>query len=276
MKTRKTMIFLVMLSALLLQACGASQADIATQVAQALYISGLETAAAGGGVAGQDQPPAEEGRPSNTPFPTDTPAPAIAYVSVSQDTNCRNGPRLDYALLTNINAGQQVEVLKTFSNDYVVVKKPSGSGDCWLWLRYANTTNFSAYNLPVATQPPTPAPTPTFTPTPEFIWDGDWQMVLSTGSVILVNIDVSGNTLSGSFPIGAGATLSFSLSLNSSKQNASGTYTVDIGPHGTVQWMIKSDNPNQFIGSYSNGDGSSLEWCGWRAGASKPSPCQWP
>jgi len=148
MKTYKSLVLLLVLSALLVQACGPNtQAAIATGIAQTQQISALETAAAGGGA--EDEAPAEAG-------PSDTPAPAIAFVSVSQNTNCRSGPRLDYALLTTINPGQQVEVSKTFSTEYVLVKNPNGEGDCWLFLQYADTTDFSAFNLPTATQPPTP------------------------------------------------------------------------------------------------------------------------
>jgi len=156
MKLRAPLFFLLIVSSVLLQACGASaEAAIATGIAQTQQISALETAAAGGGAAEQVQPAAEAG----------TPAPSVAFVSVSQNTNCRSGPRLDYSLLTAINAGQQVEVLKTFSNDYAVVKNPNSSGDCWLFLKFANTINFSAFNLPTATQPPTPrvSATPTST-----------------------------------------------------------------------------------------------------------------
>jgi hypothetical protein len=153
MKVRQTLMFLTVLSALLLQACGASGDAIATGIAQTQQISDLETAAAGGG--GAVQPSAEVAQPSNTP------APSVALVSVSQNTNCRSGPRQDYSLLTTINVGQQVEVLKTFSNDYVLVKNPNGSGDCWLFLQYADTTDFSAFDLVAATQPPTPKAPPT-------------------------------------------------------------------------------------------------------------------
>jgi hypothetical protein len=74
---------------------------------------------------------------------------------------------VDYRLLTTILVGEQVQVLAVFpGSDYVVVMRPGGAGNCWLWLRYADRTDFSGYNLPVATQPPTS--TPTFTPSPTY------------------------------------------------------------------------------------------------------------
>jgi hypothetical protein len=149
MKTRKLIVFLFVLSAFVLQACGPDvQAGIATGIAQTQQISALQTAAAGGAPV-QSVP--EVGESSNT----------VPLVSVSQNTNCRSGPRVDYTLLTTINVGQQVEVLKIFSNDYVLVKNPNGSGDCWLFLQFADTTDFNAFNLTAATQPPTPKPTNT-------------------------------------------------------------------------------------------------------------------
>jgi len=151
MKTRKLLVFLLILIAFLLLACGPDAEAIATGIAQTQQIAALETAAAGGGGAEEGQAPAAESVEA-----TFTPAPAIAYVTVSQNTNCRSGPSVDYSVLATINAGQQVEVLKTFSNEYVLVKNPSGEGDCWLFLQYADTTDFGAFNLPAATQPPTP------------------------------------------------------------------------------------------------------------------------
>jgi hypothetical protein len=87
------------------------------------------------------------------------------FISVTVDTNCRSGPRTNYPALATISAGERVEVVAVFpGSEYVVVKLPSG-GECWLWLRYATTTDFSGNKLPVATQPPTPTPTDTPRPT---------------------------------------------------------------------------------------------------------------
>jgi hypothetical protein len=77
--------------------------------------------------------------------------------------------------LTTILIGEEVEVKAVYpGGEYAVVQRINGSGSCWLWLRYANQTDFSGYNLPIATMPPTstwtytPSPTytPTYTPTP--------------------------------------------------------------------------------------------------------------
>jgi len=270
MKYRAPLFFLLIVSSVLLQACGAgAEAAIATGIAQTQQISALETAAADGGA---EEAPAEGGEAG-------TPAPSVAFVSVSQNTNCRSGPRLDYTLLTAINVGQQVEVLKTFSNDYAVVKNPNSSGDCWLFLQFANTTDFSAFNLAVATQPPTPQPTNT--PKPAFDWNGTWLMSSATfgsSSIGRTNFNVvvsqSGDSISGSF-VAFDGTITFFASLSQNGQVATGTWE-DGHSSGALQWQIKTTNMNQFIGHNEGYGGASDEWCGARAGASLPSPCYGP
>lgn len=278
--TKLTLVLLVGL-ALLLQACGGQNtADaIATGIAQTLQISQLETAAAGGGNGQQVQPTAAGAEataapPTDTPTITLTPTSSIPFVSVSENTNCRTGPNTNYGLVTTIQTGVQVEVLKVFNNaNYVVVRNPSGSGDCWLWLQYATPANFAQYNLPVATQPPTP--TPTFTPTPSFDWTGTWNIkAVNGGSTYTgdVTFTLSGNTISGNGTLNPGALpYTFTATLNANRQQASGTF----GGTGSGDWagMIKSGNMNQFIGNLENG---TWEFCGWRSGSSQPTPCEWP
>lgn len=170
----KTVPLFIIVTALLLQACGNAETAISTALAQTQQISELETAAAGQSVTNTPPPTALEGTATSTPTLA-TATSSIPYVSVSVDTHCRSGPRVDYKLLTTILVGEQVIVLATYPNgDYVVVQRAGGAGSCWLWLRYADRTDFSGYNLPVATQPPTstptytpsPTPTPSYTPTP--------------------------------------------------------------------------------------------------------------
>ena len=138
MKIRHLLILLLVAGALLLQACGAStDAAVATGVAQTQQISDLQTAAAGGGGGGGGEiasnTPLPPGLPTDTPTITLTATSSTPYVSVTTDTHCRSGPRVDYTLLTTILVGEQVVVLATFPGaDYVVVQRPGGSGSCWL------------------------------------------------------------------------------------------------------------------------------------------------
>ena len=265
---------------MLLSACagGDTQSAIATGAAQTQQVNPLETAAAADGAAAQDQGDATDsvdGGDAGTPLPTDTPTITakvdIPQVSVSQNTNCRTGPAVYFGLVTTANIGQLMEVVGVQADgvDYVIVKNPNGEGTCWLWLRYADKTDFSAYNLTAYTI--SPAPTLTYTPTPSFDWNGSWQFWTSGLNFVNVSIDQSGNTISGSF-LHLGDTISFTGSLSANHQLATGIWENDTGPTGTFQWQINSGNLNQFVG---NIDGTG-EWCGSKNGASKPSPCLWP
>jgi hypothetical protein len=278
----KNVLPILLVAAFLLSACGAqnNQSAIQTGIAQTLQISQLETAAAGAGNGngGAPQATTDPGQPAATQQPTDTPTitltstPSVPYVTVSQDTNCRRGPSVSYGLVTTILVGQQVQVLKTFSNSYAVIQNPNGSGDCWLYLQYANTTDFSAYALVAATQPPTP--TNTATPTPSIVWDGNWNMYANGAAIGVIDVNESGNSLSGAFSY-SGSNFTFSLTLNSDKTAATGSYTNTTAVYTRpLVWQIKK-NTNQFVGHFENG-GTNYEWCGWRSGASMPSPCLLP
>ncbi|MCW5876813.1 MAG: hypothetical protein KIS85_08015 [Anaerolineales bacterium] len=277
MRTRQLLPFVLLAAALLLQACGASSAEaVQTSVAQTLQIAELQTAAAG---AQQPQdtatplvPPTETGEPTATLSPT----PSVPMVSVGQNTNCRGGPGSNYALITTINTSQTVEVLQVFNfSNYVVVRNPVGSGDCWLWLQYATPANFAEWNLPVATQPPTP--TATFTPTPSYSWTGAWNMrtvILATTYTGPMNCTVSGSSISCSIVLNPGGiAINLSGTVSADLQSASGN--IDPPASGTWQAQIKAGNTNQFTGRFIDG-GSVLEFCGARPGSSIPSPCLGP
>lgn len=281
MRSSKILFLFIVVTALFLQACGGAnpQAAIQTGVAQTLQIAELQTAAAGGGQA-QASATSQAALASNTPEFTATitltPTSSIPYVTVSQNTNCRTGPSSNYGLVTTINTTQQAEVLKTYSGaNYVVVRNPNGSGDCWLWLEYASPVNFASYNLPVATQPPTP--TPTFTPTPSFNWAGTWNIKAINGGSTFTgsmsctisgsgeDVNCSGELDPGDFPY------TFGGDLSANRQTVSGSF----GGTGSGDFdaMIKSGNLNQFVG---NLDSGTWEFCGWRSGSSAPDPCEWP
>jgi hypothetical protein len=276
MKTRQLFFALMIITAVVLQACGASAEAVATSVAATLQISQLETAAAGGGQTNASSTEASgstDGDATATPTGTITPTPTsgIPLVSVSQDTNCRRGPRIDYSYVTTITVGQQVEVLKTFPGaNYVVVANPNGSGDCWLWLQYANQTDFSAYGLAVATQPATPTPSPTPSPTPVYNWTGTWTIYVNA-STYAMSVNQTGNSISATFDAGGGNTISLTGTLSANWQEASGNWTASAGPTGTFAFRMM-DNLNQFQG---NIDGTG-PWCGSRNGAGAPGTCQWP
>ena len=167
---------------MLLTSCGSLSEEeirgtVQAEVETAQYISGLETAAAGAAAAeGADA--ASDG---DAPTATETPAGEEAadsdlpQVSVIQDTNCRTGPGVNYDYVNTVSAGDLKEVVGLPADpnivEYVLVSnRPNSNPLCWLWLRYANTKDFSAYSLPTFFTPPTPTasntPTPSTTPTP--------------------------------------------------------------------------------------------------------------
>jgi len=189
---------------------------------------------------------------------------------VSTDTNCRTGPAAAYGYKTTVNPGQTLEVVGVHAqgSDYVIVDYGNGA-TCWLWLRYADKTDFSAYDLPAFNTPATP--TPTYTPTPSFDWNGSWTFWTSA-TTFATTFSVSGNSISGTIP---SENVTFNGTISSNGQNVSGTWS-DPGDAGTFQWQVKSGNLNQFVGSGTSGGGGTFEWCGTKNGASQPSPCKWP
>jgi len=284
MKIRQILFFTLIATALFLQACGGAipQSVLETALAETLQIAQLQTAAAQGA------------QPTTAVVPSDTPAPSlptltatssIPYTSVTTTTNCRSGPTQFYSLITQINVGQQVEVVAVYNaSNYVVIRNPNGSGVCWLWLQYATTTNFSAYNLPVATQPPTPNPTntPTATET-QYIWDGSWTGYIDTDAdgvpdlTCAMSFSRSGLNLTGSYDCGGGLNGTIIGTLSSNLRNASGGWSNSLGSSGNFDWQRKTNNTNQFVGNYDDSViVGSWAWCGGRSGASEPSPCYGP
>ena len=291
-------------SLLVLSACMGNvdtQSAIETGVDQTQQISELQTQAAG---ASGDQveetaaPPSDQddqserdgeapaADPTDTATPTQiatetlTPTPETPTITLSQNTNCRTGPAAAYGFVTTVNAGVPMEVIGLPADptvsEYVVVKNPNGVGNCWMWLRYADKSDFSAFGLQIYNTPPTP--TPTFSPTPSFDWQSTWTFYLGSPlsyTTYVVAVSVAGNTLSGSFSYGGGDTVAFTATISADQRTASGTYTDTGGPGGTFQWQIKAGNVNQFVGNGASG-GSGFDWCGAKNGASQPSPCLWP
>lgn len=211
--------------------------------------------------------------PTDTPIPTDTltPTPSVPQVHVDVNTNCRSGPGGIFDLVGYLLVGQQAEVVGQFANgDYWVIKNPSRPGECWLWGNYA-TLEGPVGQLPYFTPPPTP--TPTFTPTPEVNWTGSWMTAYAEiGNPYItfqISLSQSGSIVYGSFTYG---TLNYDLtgSLSNDLRTLTGYWDngITTGPF-LFHWL----NPNQFNGNAANG---SIEWCGYRNGATIPSPCLYP
>jgi hypothetical protein len=104
--------------------------------------------------------PQETGTPTLTSTPELTATPTVPTVTVSQDTNCRTGPGVQFDLISALLIGQSAEIVgKNTASNYWIIKTPGGSGTCWLWGQYA-TVSGNIAGLPEIASPPTPTPAP--------------------------------------------------------------------------------------------------------------------
>ena len=101
-----------------------------------------------------------------TPFPTFTPTLEGTWLTITEETNCRNGPAVVYAEQSLLPAGTLVEVMaRNPENDFYYVRNPSNFAEyCWVWSKYTSLVTKSAY-LPVITAFPSPTPLVSITPT---------------------------------------------------------------------------------------------------------------
>jgi hypothetical protein len=107
----------------------------------------------------EEQLPTET--PSLTPSPTvtDTPKPERITGQISNNTNCRLGPKDVFELIHIFLAGDEVELLgKNQEGTFWYVRDQDGGDiECWIWNEYA-TAQGNTGDLPVFTPPPEPAP----------------------------------------------------------------------------------------------------------------------
>jgi uncharacterized protein YraI len=82
--------------------------------------------------------------------PTESAPPLL---SVSDLTNCRSGPSQDYERVTQIQPGQQVEIIGSFLPGFWLVSSPEG--ECWVAAEFVTPSgNYQA--VPTVTAPATP------------------------------------------------------------------------------------------------------------------------
>ena len=111
--------------------------------------------------------PQETATPQFTATEGLTSTPSVPEVTVSQNTNCRTGPGVQYDNIGALLVTQKAIVVgKNTSTGYWIINNPGKTGTCWLFPQYAtvsgNTANLQEYSIPPT---PTPSPTPTFTAT---------------------------------------------------------------------------------------------------------------
>lgn len=289
MKNRFVAVVLVL--SLLSMACNitASEAEATLQalsVQTTLEAIQRQTAEAGGqpvapagnpttDTTGGQQPPAAGATATDTPvpLPTATSTPSAPMVSVSVDTNCRVGPGNVYDYRGALLVGETAEVLALDpSGRFYYIPNPDANGYCWVWAEYATVVGSTAA-LPVYTPPPTP--TPTYTPTPIAYWAGSWSLYVEPlAGTYPLSLTQSGQSVSGSFVIGAD-TINISGTVSADGKTVTGTWTnTTSSVSGSFVWQLKT-NTNQFVGNFED-SGTTYGWCGYRSGASMPSPCLGP
>ena len=90
--------------------------------------------------------------------PTPTPSKPSDKVTlkVSVPTNCRSGPGKTYEIISVLHTGKSVEVIaRNADRSFWLVGNPGGSGNCWVWGKYATLTG-PVSSLEVMSHPPVP------------------------------------------------------------------------------------------------------------------------
>ncbi|MEY2819548.1 MAG: hypothetical protein ACKOBL_06780 [Chloroflexota bacterium] len=159
---RKITLIVSFLLVAALSACNLPSGN-ATETEEPADLALTITALAGSPSAGETQ---ETATPQFTSTAV-TSTPSVPEVTVSQNTNCRTGPGVQYDNIGALLVTQKATVVgKNTSTGYWIINNPGKTGTCWLFPQYAtvsgNTANLQEYSIPPT---PTPSPTPTFTPT---------------------------------------------------------------------------------------------------------------
>lgn len=138
----------------------------------------------------------------------------------------------------------------------------------------SETPTAQGQNEPLPTEV-TATPPPPSTQAPVWDWNGVWN-IREASSLFKGTLTINGNFITGVLDCawdGCLEQLTIHGTLSEGGQIASGTVEAASGGEGPFQWQITAENPNQFVGNYTNGTG---QFCGWRDGAAETSPCLWP
>ncbi|MBE7432743.1 MAG: hypothetical protein HS100_02400 [Anaerolineales bacterium] len=140
-----------------------------TATAQAVQIQGLTQTALAQPIIIVVTATPDPNLPAATVDPAVNPAPANptsgVTVTVSQNTNCREGPSQEFNDVGALTPGQVAEVVgKDTFNNYWIIKLPGNPAiTCWLWGQYAtvNGDTSQVANVPTPTTAgPSGAPNP--------------------------------------------------------------------------------------------------------------------
>jgi hypothetical protein len=130
-----------------------------TATAQAIQIQGLTQTALAQPIIIVVTATSDPNLPAATVDPAANVAPANptggVTVTVSQNTNCREGPSQEFNDVGALTPGQTAEVVgKDTFNNYWIIKLPSNPAiTCWLWGQYATVTGDTSQvaNVPTPT-----------------------------------------------------------------------------------------------------------------------------
>ena len=159
-------------------------------------------------------------------------------VSVSQNTNCRKGPGLQYDIVGTLLIGVQAEEVGVSADgQFWVIKNPQQAGECWLWGYYASVVGQTS-GLPKLTPPPTP--------TLAFGWTGTWTTSHGVPGMMhetfIITLEQTHLNVTGSL----NGLVALSASLSPDGSILTGTW--DDG-HTSGPFVFKMINMNQFIGN---------------------------
>jgi hypothetical protein len=96
---------------------------------------------------------------------TITPTYSVPMLTVREQTNCREGPSLDYEVLFAYLPNKKLEIIGRYDpNNYWLVKSAdSPTGSCWMWGEYVEVSG-SYWGVPTLTPPPTATLAPPIAP----------------------------------------------------------------------------------------------------------------
>ena len=116
---------------------------------------------------------------SQQPTQTETVVLEAASISVSLDTNCREGPSGDYQKLGYLLPGQTAAVIgRNSTSTWWYIENPKKPGQyCWVWGEYA-TLHGDISAVPLTTPPPPPIPVAGYVNTEYefFLEPGAWSV----------------------------------------------------------------------------------------------------
>jgi len=104
--------------------------------------------------------------PGTSPAANASTTPTTVTVKVSVETNCRQGPSVNFPSVYSMSVSDVAEVIgkNTFTN-YWIIKIPGSGSTCWLWGQYATVSGNTANLIEFATPTPKVAATATKTAT---------------------------------------------------------------------------------------------------------------